>query len=554
MRPSLTRQLVRHVNHVALMLAGAGALVACSGSDPSLAGATEEQTATEHQALIVNPAYTLFTAMGGHVPVCFDDNGAFAQQRRMIRVAANRTWGRFANIQFEGWDSCATTGTAKFVKISLRPSTDGGIGGQTDPCFGIACLSAPSEAAHVRLVLPYAFWDGDEDRLEYTAVHELGHALGFGHEQDSSQNWINPASAGHCAFGENHPDWQQIGLWDHDSVMSYCMPNMNGRLSAFDRNELPMVYGPKPPQPHGHGGLAWRNQDGSVGTWTLQASGVAQIGAGIAAPAEWVLVGLGDLDGDGSGDLLFRDPNGGTLNGYLMSKTREVRQVRLRDESPSDWNIVTLADFDNDGMDDILWRQPTTGAVGIWFHGGSLRTNQMTTVATAPVEWKILGVGDFDGDHKADILWLNTRTQMTGIWVMDGGRIARYNDLRPAPANAIFQAIGDANGDGMADVLWRDGGQLLLSTMQGDSAQLSVRSTAPIGPPLTWRQQTKGFADVGGDGKADVVLLDWLAGDVQVWALDGTRVTSMRSFASGVPTSWSLEGTIAGPAFEYPGD
>ncbi len=33
----------------------------------------------------------------------------------------------------------------------------------------------------------------------------------------------------------------------------------------------------------------------------------------------------------------------------------------------TDWSIAALGDVDGDGTDDILWRSTSTGALGIWF-------------------------------------------------------------------------------------------------------------------------------------------------------------------------------------------
>jgi FG-GAP repeat len=69
----------------------------------------------------------------------------------------------------------------------------------------------------------------------------------------------------------------------------------------------------------------------------------------------------------------------------------------------TDWTTVGVGDFDGDGKADILWRH-TSREVPIWFMNG-------TTIASVGLlgrvgtDWTIAGVGDFNGDGKADILW-----------------------------------------------------------------------------------------------------------------------------------------------------
>jgi hypothetical protein len=67
------------------------------------------------------------------------------------------------------------------------------------------------------------------------------------------------------------------------------------------------------------------------------------------------------------------------------------------------WSIVGVGDFNGDGKADILWRD-IEGNTAIWLmNGGAVLS--FATAGTRPPDVSVAGVGDFNGDGKADILW-----------------------------------------------------------------------------------------------------------------------------------------------------
>ena len=87
----------------------------------------------------------------------------------------------------------------------------------------------------------------------------------------------------------------------------------------------------------------------------------------------------------------------------------------------ADWVIQGVGDFNGDGTDDILWRQHGTGKLAMWImKAGTIQSSVAAFNGTnLSADWVIQEVADLDGDGKADILWRHS-TGIVSIWLMDG--------------------------------------------------------------------------------------------------------------------------------------
>ena len=71
------------------------------------------------------------------------------------------------------------------------------------------------------------------------------------------------------------------------------------------------------------------------------------------------------------------------------------------------WTIQNVGDFDGDGRSDILWRA-RDGQLAIWFRGDAAAAaypSYRNVPGPVDLAWRIQGVRDFDADGRADILW-----------------------------------------------------------------------------------------------------------------------------------------------------
>lgn len=230
----------------------------------------------------------------------------------------------------------------------------------------------------------------------------------------------------------------------------------------------------------GRADLLWRNMaDGALSNWLADIHGgftpndanalVSGIGLG------WRIAGVGDFNGDGRDDILWRDESGLMSNwlaqangGFLGNDANAFASV------PSVWEIEGVGDFNGDGRDDILWREMRTGAVSNWLgqaNGGFQGNDAHALVTGVPFDWAILGTGDFNGDGKDDLLWRNEAGTLAN-WLGKASGGFTPNDANffvDVPRDWKVVAIDDYNGDGRDDLLWRNETSGALSDWLGQA-------------------------------------------------------------------------------------
>ena len=230
------------------------------------------------------------------------------------------------------------------------------------------------------------------------------------------------------------------------------------------------------------------------------------------------------------------------LSGINVVDTRPLTILAVPD---LDWKIAGTGDLNGDGSPDIVWRH-ANGAVAAWFLQNNLvtQTSLLSIPAVPDLGWRLAGVGDTDGDKRADLVWQHTNGSL-GIWFMNGMQVTRTSLLgipRVSDPAWQIQAVGDINNDRRADLVWRHtdgriGTWLLKGTAVTATQFFSIDRVADP----RWR--------IAAAGKIDAVsppALVWQhqAGAVAVWYVNGPTVlnTLFLNPSSIVDTKWAIVG------------
>ena len=266
--------------------------------------------------------------------------------------------------------------------------------------------------------------------------------------------------------------------------------------------------------------------------------------ANLTRNLDWRLAGLGDLNGDGRDDVLLRHANG-RWHYYRMDGRRQVRA-----DSGSanltrnlDWRLAGLGDLDGDGRDDVLLRH----ADGRWHYyrmdgRRQLKADSGRLNLPLAAAWELEGLGDLDGDGRDDVL-LRHADGRWHYYRMDGRQIAEADsgiaDL-PRDLNWRLVALGDFDGNGHDGVLLRHAdGRWRYAAMDGRLSTNDGTGPAGIDEDDNWHFAAVG--DMNGDGRDDV-LLRHADGRWRQAIMDGGTIVALREGHASLATAadWTL--------------
>lgn len=216
---------------------------------------------------------------------------------------------------------------------------------------------------------------------------------------------------------------------------------------------------------------------------------------------DWSIKAVGDVNGDGKDDLVFQNGMGQIYVWFLDGSGNDVNFATGRGLKPGskfiygaglgDWKIAGMGDLNGDGINDFVFRN-SSGQVFAWFldgtgnavhwgTGSGLKPGSKFIYSGGLGDWKVKEVADLNDDGIADLVFQNGAGQIYA-WFLDGSgddvNFASGKGLKPGSKFIYGGGLGDwrvNSDDPIHDVADNRGG--------GGEVELSSRLTPSAAAP-----------------------------------------------------------------------
>ena len=252
-----------------------------------------------------------------------------------------------------------------------------------------------------------------------------------------------------------------------------------------------------------------------------------------ALPAGWVAQATGDLGGNGTAEVIVKDPTGDFYTyqqggGWFSGATLTT-----------DWNVLGVGDFTGDGTLDAVAQNATNG-VNYFYDPDPGGGGSWGVLPNVGFGWRIVGFGDMDRDGVSDMVVQEIATGVTYYANMDAGGVqAGWGFVAGGLGTTwVAKGVGDMNGDGYDDVVFRNGatGQIWAVDMLGGTNAGWIVATDGVGP--NW--DVGAVVDHDNDGFDDVIIRETTTGETFAVDVDAGAFAGLDMLTGAMGSDWAL--------------
>ncbi len=242
-----------------------------------------------------------------------------------------------------------------------------------------------------------------------------------------------------------------------------------------------------------------------------------------------------DFNGDGNADLTwerdFVDNQGRNrteIQLWHMDGATKLSSAVVGITGRS-FDIEAIGDLDGDGDPDLVFRRQDTGALTLWRMDGSVRESAHALPTESDLNKELVGMSDINGDGQMDLVWVDHSNNLLSYWQMADETTSSATVDILDNSGQVYDTIGrdvvgfyDADGDGHDDIFLRGlaNGANKIALLDGTGQEKNETFTMQG----LWSNQWYAgrVDDFNGDGIADFMWHKYTDATTRLWTLERT--------------------------------